>query len=194
MTVHTTRTTLTTAVILLALGAAGCSTNMPTDPQPTTGSQTTSAANDPFHIDKPRNLAAISDPCKLLTPQQLQELSAGPPETDKSEWGQAACRWSNQQLAIKVSPDTVQQQGLAYTAKIYGDSSGKPTAQVAGYPAVHGGTNDLRCNVFVGTSEKQVLSVSFSTGSQGRGNPEYADPCAMGDKVAGMVLENLPPA
>ncbi|MBB5155463.1 DUF3558 domain-containing protein [Saccharopolyspora phatthalungensis] len=194
MTVHTTRSTLTAAVSLLVLGLAGCSSTQGGEPEPNTGRQTISAASDPLHIDQPKNLAGLTAPCQLLTPQQLQELGAGASEQDKSEWGQAACRWRNQQLAIKVSPDTVQGQGLDYTAKIYGDGSGNPNAQVSGYPAVHGGVNDLRCNVFVGVSDKQVLSVSFTTGSEGRSNPEYADPCAMADKVAGLVLSNLPPA
>jgi hypothetical protein len=97
-------------------------------------------------------------------------------------------------LSLNISPDTVQGQGLRYAAKIYGDDQGKPTAQVNGYPALHIGRGDISCSTGVGVNDVQMFLVQFTTGSEGRGNPEYADPCAMADKIAGMVLENLPPA
>ncbi|MBA8827031.1 hypothetical protein FHX42_004415 [Saccharopolyspora lacisalsi] len=92
-----------------------------------------------------------------------------------------------------MAPDTVQGQGIR-TAAFNNSEDGKPTHRVQGYPAVHGGKNDLRCGTFVGTSKTDVFYVSFTVGSDGRGDPEYADPCAMSDRIAGMVLENLPPA
>lgn len=191
MIVHTTRTPLALGAALLVLGLAGCATSG--TPEPTPSQETSTSANDAFHIEQPRNLAAVSDPCQLLTSAQVQQLSAGPTAPGQSEWGQASCTWRNQQLRIDLSPDTVQNQGLEYTAKIWSDD-GKPTGQVGGYPLVHGGINDIRCSTTVGVSDTQTLTVHFTTGSEGRGNPEYADPCAVADKIAGMVLENLPPA
>lgn len=191
MTVHTTRTTLIIATSAIALGLAGCAT--PGTPDPAPSPETSTAANDPFHIEEPKNLAAVSDPCQLLSQNELQQINAGQAEPGQSEWGQAKCTWRNQQFSATVAPDTVQNSGLEYTAKVWGND-GKPSGEVDGYPLVHGGINEIRCSTTVGVSEKQTLTVHFTTGSEGRGNPEYADPCAVADKIAGMVLENLPPA
>ncbi|QIZ34296.1 DUF3558 domain-containing protein [Saccharopolyspora sp. ASAGF58] len=192
MTVHTTRTTFAAATSLLVLGLAACTA--PGTPEPAPSSETNSAANDPFHIEQPKNLAAVSEPCQLLTSAQAQQLGAGSPEPDSSEWGQGACKWRNQQFSTKVAPDTAQGQGLRWAAKIDGDDQGNPNVRVNGYPAVHGGISGIRCSTTVGVSDTQALMVHFTTGSEGRGNPEYTDPCAMSDKIAGMVLENIPPA
>ncbi|WP_345238660.1 DUF3558 family protein [Saccharopolyspora hordei] len=134
MTVHTTRTTLIIATSAITLGLAGCAT--PGTPEPTPRPETSTAANDPFNIDQPKNLAAVSAPCQLLSQNQLQELSAGQAEPGESEWGQENCRWSNQLFAVNISPDTVQGQGISWMAKTAGDN-GKPDANVNGYPAVH---------------------------------------------------------
>ncbi|WP_010307180.1 DUF3558 domain-containing protein [Saccharopolyspora spinosa] len=192
MTVHTPRTTLITAAGLLVFGLAGCSESPPQTPTPSL--KTTSAATDPFYIERPRNLAAVSDPCELLTSAQVQLLRAGDVKHGESEWGQPSCEWRNQQFSMTVAPDTEQGQGLKYTAKIWGDGEGKPTGAVNGYQLVHGGINDIRCSATVGVSDTQTLTVHFTAGSEGRGNPEYADPCAMADRIAGLVLENVPSA
>ncbi|MDR7302854.1 DUF3558 domain-containing protein [Haloactinomyces albus] len=192
---RTTYITRAAAAAVLAAGVASCAGPGAETPEPTTGSETSpSATKSPFSISQPKDLAAISDPCRLLTPQQVQQLGAGEPQPDgKSPWGQAQCLWDSQKLAISVSPDTVQGQGIR-TAAFNNSESGKPTHRVRGYPAVHSYPSDISCGTFVGTSKTDVVSVSFTVGSAGRGAPEYADPCAMSDKIAGMVLENLPPA
>jgi uncharacterized protein DUF3558 len=188
---NTTRSTLTAAASLLVLGLAGCSSPTSGEPEPTTGGETTSEANDPFHIDQPKNLKAISDPCQLLNPQQLQELGAGPPKPEQSQWRQTSCTWRNQLLSINVAPDTVQGQGLRYTTKIVAD--GEPTAEVAGYPAVHYGISSGSCGTYVGTSDTELFLVYFQMGTEDFKKSGFADPCAAADKIAGMVISNLPP-
>ncbi|GAA4611113.1 DUF3558 domain-containing protein [Saccharopolyspora hordei] len=165
----------------------------PGTPEPTPRPETSTAANDPFNIDQPKNLAAVSAPCQLLSQNQLQELSAGQAEPGESEWGQENCRWSNQLFAVNISPDTVQGQGISWMAKTAGDN-GKPDANVNGYPAVHYAETRGSCATIVGTSDTETFLVNYQIGSEGRGNPEYENPCGMADKIAGMVLENLPPA
>ncbi|QIZ34289.1 DUF3558 domain-containing protein [Saccharopolyspora sp. ASAGF58] len=193
MTVHTTRTTLAVTASVLLLGLVGCSPATGGEPEPSTGGETTAAASDPLHIDKPKNLKAVADPCQLLTSAQVQQLKAGTPAPGQSEWGQTSCTWRNQELRIDISPDTVQGQGLRWMAKTAGDN-GKPNANVNGYPGVRYGVSRGSCGTYVGTSDKDLFLVYFQTGSEGSRNPEYADPCAMSDKIAGMVLENLPQA
>ncbi|GAA2789872.1 DUF3558 domain-containing protein [Saccharopolyspora taberi] len=182
---------------LVALGSTGCATvvsGVP-DPAPVPAGATSQAADDPLHIDHPKNLKAFPDPCQLLSVEQLQQLKAAiTGEPDQSEWGQPKCTWRNQQFSATVAPDTVQGDGLRWESKIHGDEQGNPTAEVSGYPAVHGGTSDIRCSTIVGVSDADALTVHFTTGSDGRGNPEYAAPCAMSDKITGLVLANLPPA
>ncbi|MER7077653.1 DUF3558 domain-containing protein [Saccharopolyspora kobensis] len=180
-----------TATGLLFLSLAGCGSATSGQPVPSTAGQTTTV-DDPFKVDNPRNLAAISDPCQLLSPEQLQQLGATSPVPDRSPWGQGTCRWNNEQLSLNLAPDTVQRQGLKYTAKIFGDEQGNPTAEIDGYPAVHAGVSDLACTTAVGVSETEMFNVQFTAGSEGRNNPEFSDPCAVSDRVAGMVLANLP--
>ncbi|MGW3471131.1 DUF3558 domain-containing protein [Saccharopolyspora sp. NPDC000995] len=189
MTVQTTRTTLIIATSAIALGLASCAT--PGTPEPTPSPETSAAANDPFHIEKPKNLAAVSDPCQLLNQDQIGQLGAGQPEPGQAEWGQGTCKWTSQLLTLEVAPDTVQGQGIKWMAKTAGDS-GKPDGNVSGYPAVHIGETSGSCGTYVGTSDTELFLVNYQIGSEGRGNPEY--PCGMADKIAGMVLENLPPA
>ncbi|MGW1679276.1 DUF3558 domain-containing protein [Saccharopolyspora sp. NPDC002376] len=151
----------------------------------------TTVANDPFRIDQPKELNAIQDPCRLLNPQQRELLAALPTgATEPTPWGQQACLWRNQRITVSVAPNTVQRDGLRYAAKVVAD--GEPTAQVAGYPAVHDGVSSGACGTVVGTSDTAVVLVSFQVGPEGRGNPDYADPCAMSDRIAEMVLSNLP--
>ncbi|WP_211212940.1 DUF3558 domain-containing protein [Actinopolyspora mortivallis] len=186
---HLTRLLLAAACIA---ALAGCATNTPANTDPNTTSTTTK--EDPFAIPKPLNLAAIKDPCDLLTKQQIHQLDAGAPQPDgKSAWGQQQCKWRNQQMTISIAPDTQQKQGIEYTA-FTNTEDGKPTHKVDEYPAVHGiGKTNIRCSTSVGVTEKYTFYVSFTVGTEGRGNPEYSDPCAMSDKIAGMVLDNLPP-
>ncbi|WP_190820915.1 DUF3558 domain-containing protein [Saccharopolyspora pogona] len=190
---NTTRTTLAAAASLFVLGLAGCSSPTPGLPEPTTGGETTSAVNDPFRIDQPKNLKAISDPCQLLNPQQLQEVGATTTgRQDKSQWGQANCAWDGAKLALQVSPDTVQGQGLRYTTKIVAD--GKPTAEVAGYPATHVGATSGSCGTYVSTSDTELFLVDFQMGTEDFKESGFSGPCAAADKIAEMVIKNLPPA
>ena len=185
----TMRVSVAAAVACLAL--AGCGT--PGSPVPVDSAATNPVVKDPFHIDHPKDLAAVPDPCLLLTSDQVRQLGAGDPKPVDSEWGRA-CEWHNQDFSAEAAPNVVLGQGLRRAARVDGDDKGNPTAQVSGYPAVHGGMNGIRCSATVGVSDDQSLTVHFTTGSGGRTNPEYADPCGMADKIAGMVLENLPPA
>ncbi|GAA4860512.1 DUF3558 domain-containing protein [Saccharopolyspora rosea] len=197
MTAHTTRV-LAASAALMAFGLASCTASVSGTPQPSSAPPPSlvpspAGKSDPLHIEHPKKLAAFSDPCQLLSPEQLAQLNAGQAAAAQSEWGQAACKWRNQLFTLKVSPDTLQQQGLRWVAMTAG-AGGKPDVEVSGYPAVHYGISSGSCGTYVGTSDKELFLVYFQTGSEGQGKPEYADPCAVADRIAGMVLENLPPA
>ncbi|PRW64326.1 DUF3558 domain-containing protein [Actinopolyspora mortivallis] len=179
-----------------AAALAGCNADSNDTPiTPSNRENNNHQKNDPFSPEKPVKLGAISDPCKLLNSDQIEALGAGKPNpSGKSPWGQKKCEWRNDKYSISISPDTKQGHGLRSTARIYGDENSEPDTEIRGYPAIHGGKTDLRCSVSVGTSNKDMFTLHFNVGTKGRDNPEYSDPCAMSDKIAGMVLDNLPPA
>ncbi|PRW64456.1 hypothetical protein CEP50_05145 [Actinopolyspora mortivallis] len=171
---------------------AGCATSTPADTNPDTTHTTTSSSEDPFAIPQPLNLAAITNPCHLLTQQQTTTLNAGPPQPgNKSAWGQKTCEWNNEKFNIRSAPDTKQKEGIKYAA-FTNTEDGKPTHYIEGYPAVHSFPGELSCATFVGTSKTDVVSASFTVNTDGRENPQYQKPCDMSDKIAKMMLENIP--
>ncbi|PRW64701.1 hypothetical protein CEP50_03915 [Actinopolyspora mortivallis] len=149
-------------------------------------------SGDPFAVPRALDLSAVSDPCELLTQQQVQRLGAGRSQADgKSPWGEDQCRWRNQRMNFSIAPDTTQPEGLEFAA-FTNTEDGKPTHEVNGYPAVSPKATDLTCTTFVGVSKRDVVSVSYTVGTDGRNDPRYSEPCAMSDRIAGMVLDNLP--
>ncbi|WP_019855080.1 DUF3558 family protein [Actinopolyspora mortivallis] len=150
-------------------------------------------SGDPFAVPEALDLSAAFGPCELLTRRQVERLGAGRPQPDgESAWGQEQCRWKNESFSVVLAPDTTQKQGLKFAAYT-STADGEPTHEVKEYPAVHGnGKTETRCSTIVGTSREDVIYVSFAIGTDGRDDPEYARPCAMSDRIAGMMLENLP--
>ena len=182
------------ACLVLAVALAGCAS--PTAGQASratnpSNSATASAANgDVPKVANPKNLKAIGDPCQLLTSQQLQELGASDPHMDKSLWGEQTCYWINDNLRVLLAPDTVQGHGLAV---VWAKNKDKPESErttVNGHPALRTDKLSMSCGLWVGVSDTQVLSVDVIVRRDVR--PEYKDRCVFAEKVAGMVLSNLP--
>jgi hypothetical protein len=127
----------------------------------------------------------------LLTTAQLQTLGAATtPSPTKSPWGEAACEWNTNDVAIHLSPDTTTGKGIAqvYSTKTKFDSFQQTT--IAGYPAVQVDKQEISCGLFVGVSDTQVLQLTVFV--DGQSNPDYHNPCAFAPKVASAVLGNLP--
>nr|BFF01348.1 hypothetical protein GCM10020241_30230 [Streptoalloteichus tenebrarius] len=180
-------------VAVAGLGLAACTSTTPGLASTSTGSQSSAAtSNGAPKVTSPKNLKAIADPCQLLTPQQLQEIGASNPTADKSLWGEGSCIWRNDNLRIRLDPDTTHGQGLTI---VYNKNKDKPDYEqttVNGHPAIRWGKEGPFCSVFVGVSDTQVLSADVAVLREVK--PQYKDRCALVDKVAGMVLSNLPAA
>ncbi len=177
--------------LLLAAAVVACSPQTTSTPTPTPTSTSSSASDSAVpKVASPKKLTGVPA-CQLLTTQQLQTLGAATnPKTGKSPWGEGSCEWNTAEVAIHLSPDTTTGKGLAqtYSSKSKFDSF-QPTT-VAGYPSVQVDKQDISCGLFVGVSDTQVLSLTVFI--DGKGNPDYHNPCAFAPKVATAVLANLP--
>ncbi|MFB9428202.1 DUF3558 domain-containing protein [Streptoalloteichus tenebrarius] len=181
---------------MAGLGLAACTSTTPGLASTSSGSQS-SAATSTAAIDNgapkvatPKNLKAIADPCQLLAPQQLQELGASNPSTKQSPWGEKYCDWLNDNLGVAVAPDTTQGRGLA---NLYANrKADSEETTIHGHPGLRYNKAGMSCALGVGVSDTQAFTVSLTVRRDAK--PEYKDRCAFAEKVAGMVLSNLPPA
>ncbi|MCP2259161.1 Protein of unknown function (DUF3558) [Streptoalloteichus tenebrarius] len=139
-------------------------------------------------VANPKNVGAVADPCQLVTPQQLQELGASEPRPDKTQAGGPACIWKNDNLRIRLVPYLNQGMGAVYANRVRFDNSAETV--VSGYPGLRFNQVSLSCGVYVGVADNQVFSADVTVFREVR--PEYKDRCVFAEKVAGMVLSNLP--
>ncbi|MFB9431740.1 DUF3558 domain-containing protein [Streptoalloteichus tenebrarius] len=195
-------------LVLAGLVAAGCSsstTGTPTAAGSTTSQSTTTSAPPGGsstrsagpslapRVANPKKLRG-QDACQLLTPQQQAELTFTQPGTKGgTAFGEEECRWSNDNLRIRLATDT-KRRGLDETYLRKEKLRDFTPSTVAGYPAVRTDRNDKlkSCRVDLGVADDQVLYITFDRNSPN--NPEYEDPCGFAEKVGKMVLDNLPPA
>ncbi|MFB9428203.1 DUF3558 domain-containing protein [Streptoalloteichus tenebrarius] len=183
------------SVVMATAACTSTTSGQPSTPTSAEISAATSTAatdNGAPKVTSPKNLKAITDPCQLLTPQQLQELGASGPRPDKSKWGEASCTWRNDNLNLNVAPDTTQGQGMAAVYAHRKDFSNSEKTSVNGHPGLRVEKFSKTCGLYVGTSDTQLLLVDVAVLRDVK--PEYRDHCAFIEKVAGMVLSNLPPA
>lgn len=189
------RTTLAAATSLAALGLAGCAipadTSSQPEQQPSHAQTPGTTKNAAPPIPQPKNLRAVKDPCSLITPQQIQQLGeTAQPEPAESGWGGPACTWSGDQFAVTVTPDTQLGMGpeqMYAAAKSVGDFH--PTT-LQDYPALHKNDQSLLCRTEVAVSKDSSFSVDFTR--YGGDAPAMQDSCGYADKIAGVVLENIP--
>ncbi|MCP2262473.1 Protein of unknown function (DUF3558) [Streptoalloteichus tenebrarius] len=187
-------------LVAAGLGLAACTSTTPglASTSTSTGSQSSAATSTAATGDgapkvaTPKNLKAIADPCQLLTPQQIQEIGAGEPRQEKSQWGEAKCSWHNDNLVVSLAPDTTQGKGLSTVYANRDSLSNSEETTVGGYPGLRTGKISMACSVYVGVSDNQVFLGTVTVRRDAK--PEYKDRCAFAEKVAGMVLSNLPPA
>jgi hypothetical protein len=140
-------------------------------------------------VSNPKNLDAISDPCQLLTAEQLSQLgTGGQPSHRPSPWGQDTCTWDNNVLRVKVSPSTTLKHGLKSVLRTVNKTA--PDEKVEGYPMVTAQPLGLSCGIYVSTTSEDTFAVDISATDSDR--PEHQDTCAVAKQVASMVLSNLP--
>lgn len=173
-----------------ASGSPTAATTLPGTEESSGGAPSSESDRLAPPVDDPKDLSGI-DPCELLTPEQLSELTfTEPGEKDTSAWGEEHCRWNNSNLSIRLAPETKVGEGLdqAYQSRNAFDNFAE--SSVDGYPAVRVDFATQLCRVIVGVAEDQTLHVDF--GRVSGKDPAYQDPCGFAESVAGMVLESLP--
>jgi hypothetical protein len=142
-------------------------------------------------VAQPKNLKSITDPCQLLTAQQLQDLSAtANAKPGKSEWGEATCDWRNNDVAINLSPDTARGKGISQIYQTKANFDNFQPSEVGNHPAVRVDHDENTCALFVGTSDTQELYVHVFVFR--KTNPHSQDSCGYAEQVAAAVLTNLP--
>lgn len=192
------RSVVAVVVVLGGLALAGCermaagsptpATTLP-DPGETSGSAPSTESEDLAPpIENPKDLRGV-DPCQLLTPQQVADLTFTEPGTPGpgEVSGDPGCTWVNSNLNINLQVNT-DGDGIEQAYRGAWDNSEKST--VGDYPALRVNFSASYCGLFVGVADDQVLSVSFGrvTGD----DPAYEDSCAFAESLASMALENMP--
>ncbi|MCP2259163.1 Protein of unknown function (DUF3558) [Streptoalloteichus tenebrarius] len=141
-------------------------------------------------VVNPKSLKSVTDPCQLITSQQLQELGASDPHPGKTESGGPKCNWKNDNLAMTLTTYGAQGLDSVYAQRNRFGNSQETT--VSGYPGLRIASFSMTCGVYVGLAETQVFLADVIVFREVR--PEYKDRCMFAEKVAGMVLSNLPAA
>lgn len=151
-------------------------------------------AVDPRHkVSNPKNYLAVTNPCDVLTPWQLRELGLGDnnyPAPDswasypRCDWGYGV--HTNLYIGLDViwwDRNTARHRSRT-AAELIGD--GRQVHRIDGYPAdIRPGAAGL-CRLSVAVADNQVLEIKFS-------RHDNADPCGYIERVASVVIKNLPP-
>ncbi len=182
---------LVVATSLAVLVATGCSPSGAGSPEPTPTAQTTSKQSTPeVTIEKPKNLRAVSDSCSLLTAQQLATLGmAAKPKHKDSMLGIPSCDWSGDEFAMTIIPDT----NSGGITQIYKTEPDAKKTTVSGYPAAWVDKQSISCRVEIGVSKDAMVGISYFSNTTSD-QASQATPCKQGEKIAAMVLKNIPDA
>lgn len=185
------RIALGTATMVIIVGLASCTTTGTPSPATTSGGEQSSSnsANPSLKIASPRNLQDITDPCQLLTKQQLQELNiTATPQPGKSLDGTPDCKWQTDDVRLAVTPDAKSGGiGETYRRRENFDNF-KETKVSDSYPAARVNFRPGTCGLYVGVADGQELDLIFTGSSR-----TYPDACPTVEKAAAMMINNLPP-
>lgn len=190
------------AAAVMFVGLSGCVTvSTKTAPEPTGGGDLSeapptseSAGADPeVSFENPKNLAAVTDACDLLTGRQLEQLGMkDEPEHKKATLGIAPCGWDGHAFGLSLTPDT-KSGGMAKLYRTDGYGKGHERSEVSGYPAAWVERTDITCRVEVGVAESMKVGVSY-VAYVTNAEADQVEPCEEGEKIAAMVLKNIPDA
>jgi hypothetical protein len=156
-----------TALSVPAVLAMSCSTSSPGSPTGGSDSSSTPASSAKPSSTRPRSIDLKSlDPCKILTPQQRQQLgfeNDGAPSTAPAVLGNGkTCNFSDFTHSLSGGLTLVTIKGIdGYSDGTFGGQT-QPT-QVSGYPALVVKTPGLAssCSVDVDVTEGQFLDANF---------------------------------
>ncbi|EIF00396.1 DUF3558 domain-containing protein [Saccharomonospora glauca] len=198
----------------LVLAVAGCSEGVDGDAAPTSESSVSVSASPsssaqaggselphsgaPAVADPLPESALPSDPCEVLTPQQVEEiLGEGASEGKRKDLDELGpgCDWGNQDTlgGFKIGFDTVARQGLsaAYANAKPRSAIFREVGPVDRFPAVayKDSEDDPYCTVVVGLADDYAISatVTLSFEKEEAG----VDSCGPAERIAATVVGNL---
>lgn len=163
------------------------------DPQPSGEASATKSASNGSKIpfDNPKDLSAVKKSCDLLTQEQLDELGmAAEPSQTEAIVGIAPCNWDGDKFAMSLAPDT-SSGGIRDFYQQYGGTKQMTKTTVKGYPAGWIDKTDITCRVEVGVAKGAKFAVNYTAYGPDR---HQSEPCKQGEKIAAMVLKNIPDA
>ncbi|AHH94531.1 hypothetical protein KALB_1158 [Kutzneria albida DSM 43870] len=187
------KATLTVVVCVAGVTLTGCTSTNGGTPGPTSATTSQSPSNAPGapKVTHPKNLAANSDSCQLLTEQQRRQLGVqGTSKTEQTPWGQTACGWRSDNGSMTLAPDTKTGKGLSQLYQHKDNFSDFTAIVVDGYPAVTTDKSKSSCALDLGVSDSQYLSLSAYIARPAELG--FQDPCLFAQKAASLVLGNLP--
>ena len=193
-----------------SLGLAACSTADQGRAVPQGGGVDTSTATTIARSETARGEAPpitgpeldlrryVDKPCELLTSEQEAELGLRPGVPGESVLKAPKCDWkpvdSSDGTRFILSISTHLEDGLN---SIYRNKNNydyfQPAEAIEGYPAVHVNITSTvdrgDCTVMVGVMKDLVFDVGVFVNDQN--SPDYKNPCAVADKFAELVVQNL---
>jgi hypothetical protein len=199
---------LRTAVLTMAMTAAGCATQAPGQPlpapsktsDPPSTSQSQSGGKAP-PINSPNlDLAGYeSRVCDLLTSSQLLPFAIHEPGKQKDGIAGPWCTWnpSDPSVGSRIDVTIVSKAEGGWEAsygRVRRAAFFEDAGEINGYPAVHWDregnyTAKGICLTTVGVRRDLVLDVGVFV--NGLKSPEYKDACSVSDKAASLVIDTL---
>ncbi|HEV7950160.1 MAG TPA: DUF3558 domain-containing protein [Glaciihabitans sp.] len=183
------------ATTLLALAACTTPVNSPTPLASSGPSSPTSSKLTAPQVPNPLDASKFEqDPCTVLSQAQASQV-ANLTTSSKADGNVAPiCSWADNDHNTVAFGFVPGNGGLSTVYKNQDNKSGyfKVAPDVAGYPAAFFGSHDDRndggCQVAVGVSNDEVITISADFRNS---SPYYSDPCSMAVKAAEAAMATL---
>ncbi|GGM81680.1 hypothetical protein GCM10012275_60410 [Longimycelium tulufanense] len=195
-------------VCAAALVVASCGGANPGSPAATDHPTTTSSVTSPTpRLAPPLTQPELNtesferDPCALLRPDQVSQFGEHKPPKREDGITGPGCTWDPESslktgvpgtsVSVTINTKSGGLEGIYQRRAKFGYFQ---KTEVAGYPGVHAlddksGPAEGTCASLIGIAEDRLVVVDVFIGD--RKNPQYTSACTVGDRAAGMVIENI---
>lgn len=178
---------------------AGCNSKEPGNPTPTPGTGGNTPTSAPGGDEAPPVTGPElsldkfkSDPCTLLSPEQIARLGDQETGEKRDRQGQPQCIWDPKGTGGATFTYTISKSTLN---DYYKGKSNYPVwtpTEVSGYPAASfDGTTGKNgnCSTVIALGKTTALMVQVNV--QGASTPNYTTPCVESERAAALAIEGL---